>query len=641
MLKHKTEDEVRDLAKEILGFKRSTKNVVMGTGQLTTFNQLDKKIGNPNIWKGVADKPDGWYLPKDRTQPALVLEVKNSSEKLTKKHKDEVKKNMKIIMKGYKDVIGILYNSKEIIAYKNEGNSISEIKVADELQDKDYYLKVFKENKIDKNKIYKLTKTINELLHNQFGIKNLYHRMIFTACALVAQKVSTVIILQKGMDFDYMHTSILNAISKSLEEDKKKNQKIHILAEVYSEIKMNSKGSQRAIDTFIDCVDEISQSINSEYWNGEDVMGIFFNEFNRYKAKSDSGQVFTPEHITSLMYRLIDVNKDSVVFDGACGSGGFLAKSMSNMIKESGGNSKKIKHIKQKQLYGIEFDREIYALACANMLIHKDGKSNFEQLDTRTPEACEWIYDISFKVTQKVVGGDDEEEEATIEKEVTLKKNHITKVLMNPPFETKYGCLDIVNNVLSNVPEGIQAAFILPDHKLEKGKPSLTKEILKNNTITNIIKLPEETFREGVSTSIFIFETGKPHYQKPIKTFWIKYDGLETVKNQGRQDTKQRWQQIEDEWVGIIKEGENNSLYLNEMIEVYPDLDKMVGLSYPKPKEYFEVTMSDFNKTAMEYEFYKEKKDIIAFQNMLTENVMYSSDISESQDKIVIKLDKE
>lgn len=37
-------------------------------------------------------------------------------------------------------------------------------------------------------------------------------------------------------------------------------------------------------------------------------MGIFFNEFNRYKKKNDSGQVFTPEHITSFMYKLIDVN---------------------------------------------------------------------------------------------------------------------------------------------------------------------------------------------------------------------------------------------------------------------------------------------------------------------------------------------
>ena len=62
------------------------------------------------------------------------------------------------------------------------------------------------------------------------------------------------------------------------------------------------------------------------------------------------------------------------------------------MIKEAGGvNTKKAKEIKSKQLYGIEFDREIYALACANMLIHKDGKTNLEQLDTRKENAAEWI----------------------------------------------------------------------------------------------------------------------------------------------------------------------------------------------------------------------------------------------------------
>lgn len=44
------------------------------------------------------------------------------------------------------------------------------------------------------------------------------------------------------------------------------------------------------------------------------------------------------------------------------------------MIQESGGTkTKKAKEIKKRQLYGIEFDREIYALVCANMLIHKDG----------------------------------------------------------------------------------------------------------------------------------------------------------------------------------------------------------------------------------------------------------------------------
>ena len=189
---------------------------------------------------------------------------------------------MRIALKGYKDVIGLLYNSKDLLVFKNKGKSIFEIKLADELQSKEYYLKVFTQDEIDKNKIYTLTKSINEILHFQFGIKNLYHRMIFTACALVAKRYSNIKILQKGMDFDLMRHSILNTISKSLESDKKQNQKIDLLAEVYSEIKMNSQGSQEDIDRFIECIDEISNSINSDNWNGEDVMGIFFNEFKHF-----------------------------------------------------------------------------------------------------------------------------------------------------------------------------------------------------------------------------------------------------------------------------------------------------------------------------------------------------------------------
>ncbi|WP_322379652.1 N-6 DNA methylase [Clostridium perfringens] len=69
------------------------------------------------------------------------------------------------------------------------------------------------------------------------------------------------------------------------------------------------------------------------------------------------------------------------MIDATCGSGAFLVKAMSNMIQEVGGlNAKEAEDIKQNKLFGIEFDREIFALACANMLIHKDGKTNLEQL---------------------------------------------------------------------------------------------------------------------------------------------------------------------------------------------------------------------------------------------------------------------
>lgn len=112
--------------------------------------------------------------------------------------------------------------------------------------------------------------------------------------------------------------------------------------------------------------------------------------------------MFTPEHIASLMYRLIEVSKSDYVLDAACGSGTFLVKAMSKMIKEAGGyNTKTAKDIMDNHLFGIEFDPQIYALACANMLIHKDGKTNLEQLDSRKPEAGKWIADKTDKKLQK------------------------------------------------------------------------------------------------------------------------------------------------------------------------------------------------------------------------------------------------
>ena len=63
-----------------------------------------------------------------------------------------------------------------------------------------------------------------------------------------------------------------------------------------------------AINYFIDNVCEIADLVNSDNWNGEDVVAIFFNEFNRYRKKADAGQIFTPDHITEFMCRLTEVD---------------------------------------------------------------------------------------------------------------------------------------------------------------------------------------------------------------------------------------------------------------------------------------------------------------------------------------------
>lgn len=520
MVKNLTEDAVRDLARDILGLVDSDV-ARAGVGQLTTFNQLG--------FVGVADKPDGWYLPKNKADVALVLETKATRIALGKAQVDEVLKNVRIVQTQYEKVVGVLYNGEDVRVFKAE----EEVKTPDKLQHVGYYLSLYTVDSIDKERIYQLTARINNCLHFEFGIKNLYHRMIFTACALVAERYGVGLKRLKGLGYETFHTAIHSTLAKSLIASRKQNAKIDILLEEYSDIKMNTTDNQKAINDFIDWVVEISECVNSNEWRGEDVMGIFFNEFNRYKKKSESGQIFTPEHITDFMYKILEVNMDDCILDATCGSGGFLVKAMANMIYEAGGmETKKAGEIKSKQLYGIEFDREIYALACANMLIHKDGKTNLEQMDTRSETACEW-----------------------------MQSKPITKVLMNPPYENKYGCMTIVENVLDSVPAHTQCAFILPDKKLEKASKAQMKRILKSHRLRKVIKLPEDLFfGVGITTSIFVFEAGIGQDGKEFFACYMESDGLVTVKNKGRHDVYGKWAAIEAYWVDVVEKQSGEKL---------------------------------------------------------------------------------
>ncbi|MBR2393167.1 MAG: SAM-dependent DNA methyltransferase [Alphaproteobacteria bacterium] len=560
MAKFKTEDEVRTEAGQILGLCNS-EGCVAGVGQLTTFNKLG--------FKGVVDKPDGWFFPESRNEPAIILEAKSSDKDLSKKEwVRELQKNVDIAKRRYDKVIGILYNGYDAVVYK-DGQKLD---LQNQLFAKEYYLKLYDETTIDKNLIYTLTKKINDNLHFNFGIKNLNHRMIFTACALVAKRYGAL--LHYGMNWDTLNTSVLSTLKRSYQDSRRVNQKLDLIEESYKSIQCNFSENATAIDEFIDSVNAISEHLNSDSWNGEDVMGIFFNEFTRYKGKSEAGQVFTPDHITSLMYRITGTTYKDRVLDACCGSGAFLTKAMANMIREVGGNANEaaVKKIKNEHLFGVEFDKEVFTLACANMLIHKDGKTNLTHDDSRTPAVGQWI-----------------------------RERNITRVLMNPPYEKKYGCMEIVENVLDNVADGAICAFILPDQKLVVEKKKADR-ILQNHTLQKIIKLPDIfAGMAGTSTSIFIFKAHEKHENKQIFSCWIPDDGFETVKNQGRHDIRKKWPVLEDYWVDVIyKQSGDASVQWLKVTE---------PLCYKMPEQEFSIDEKDFKKTVLDYILFESQID--------------------------------
>lgn len=604
----KTEDQVRSRANKVLGLDNVPPAAAKsGTGQITTLRQLGFQ-GN-----GASNKPDGWYLPTDHGAVALVLETKapGSVQIDSPALQAQVEKYCVTVRSQYDLVIGLVFDGEQTRAFAN-GKPLD---VPEELQPKEFYFKKLTDRPIDKNRIYELTMRINNSLHSDFGIKNLYHRMIFTACALVARRYNAILV--RGMDYNEFHDGILNALKKAIRNDVQQNAKLSLLSEVYSEIKMNVSTDDdnpaevsrltNLIGDFIDWVTEISGLINSSAWNGEDVMAIFFNEFNRYKKKTEKGQVFTPEHITGFMYRLVGANKDDRILDACAGSGSFLIKAMSKMITEAGGvNTTKAKQIKSHQLYGIEFDREIYALACANMLIHKDGKTNLAHMDARTESASEW-----------------------------MKSTHATKVLMNPPFEEKFGCMKIVENVLNSVDRGTLCAFILPDKKLEKTSKSRITRILRHHQLQKVVKLPENLFFGiGVTTSIFIFEAGQPQDERKFFAVNIAEDGLITVKNKGRHDVYGRWPALEDYWVDAIERNQDSKYHTGQW------LDPSEHLSWQAPVKPFRLTEEDLARTAMDYAMHLRHIDAKMMREKLGRLTAYSASVSETADSVVLKVKK-
>lgn len=600
MLAYKTEDEVRDEARILLNLTNNEDKTKSGVGQLTSFSSLDNYY-----FKGISKRPDGWYFPNDIQKTAIILETKASNELLDEKNENQIKEYIKITQRKYKKVVGILYNSNEAIVYKND----VVYSATNQLFDKNYYLKLFNNIQIDIDKIQSCTININEILHHKFVMQNLTQRMIFTACALVADRKGANLENLKNLSFSLLKSQIIEILEKSYSEEMRSNEKLKIIKEQYQKITCDKENDINAIGDFIDNVIQISKYIQSNDWQGEDVMAIFFNEFNRYLPKKpDYGQVFTPDNVVSLMYRLIEANYKDKILDAACGSGAFLVKAMGNMTREVGGiaNDKEVKKIQNEKLFGVEISKDLFTLACANMLIHKDGKTNLIQADSRDKEVCDWI-----------------------------KSKNITKVLMNPPYEKKYGVMGIVENVLNNVSEGAMCAFLLPDNKLEISR-KIVERWLKKHSLLKIIKLPDNTFtgKASVNVSIFIFKAHEPQKEKEIFACWIKEDGLETVKNKGRQDIKGKWKnELEDYWYNIIYKQSGN--------ETCQWLKPSENLSYKMPETPFEISENDFRKVVLDYMLFERGIDKKEFEKTILEKVLYESDIIVEDKTIKITLKDE
>ena len=244
------------------------------------------------------------------------------------------------------------------------------------LRTMDEYVDFYTSKINNKEKVMQNTYKLNELLHRHSIPEKL--RSQFVGTCLLA--------LKNGLDYStpsltpaQIRARIKEVLEGLLNSDINKAEKLallnrNVLDDQY--VRQLNIAAFREILTFIE--NNILPFINDKSTSGQDLLNLFFVTFNKYVGKSDKNQAFTPDHITDFMAKVAGVNKRSVVLDPCCGSGSFLVRAMTQALDDCATAAEQEK-VKKHQIFGIEFDENIYGLATTNMLIHSDGNSNIRR----------------------------------------------------------------------------------------------------------------------------------------------------------------------------------------------------------------------------------------------------------------------
>lgn len=493
---YKTEFEIVNEFTNKLGLKNKT------DGTLFIYKK-------PNKNHSMSLKPDGYYYLDGVT---FILDAKAEGKEFEGQLEDYMK------LEKNPNFIGFKYNGKSFECYV-QGKLVKEetkIKTA-----KEYISKYFPNARITlPEKINTFAKKLandfrNARVSRQNNVPFIGAVML---CLKYCKNFEEEISSNNSKD---ILLNIKNAINKYI-EDTPKNKKLkkEQIKIILSEQSLNEIDYNHLISLISD-ISSIYNFINVEDQIGHDTMNGFLKVFRKWNSANakEKGEVFTPDHIAELMYKLADCSYESKILDPTCGSGTFLVISMFNMLKEIEGlniNDESKNNLKkavlQEGLYGVESDMFNATLSDINMMLHGDGSSHI-------------FKDNCFNKLPEL-------------------KDVYNRALMNPPFSQKDNELKFIYETLQNMEVGgivsaiVPISCILSAKKTKSTVPENLKYkrlILENHNLLQVIRLPKKLFHPNASVQTAII-TIQAHtkYSQATKRKNFLDDGYIESRNIGR-----------------------------------------------------------------------------------------------------------
>lgn len=214
-------------------------------------------------------------------------------------------------------------------------------------------------------------------------------------------------------------------------------------------------------------------------------------------AGRNGGEYYTPRPLIRTIVEIVNPQIGKTVYDGACGSAGFLCEAytyMHNKVKRTADEAK----LQTSTFYGKELKGLAYIIAIMNLILHGIECPNIIRTNTLT----ENLADVQ-------------------------EKDRFDYILANPPFgakerpevqenfpiktgETAYLFLQ---HFIKYLRAGGSAGIVIKNTFLsntDNASVALRKKLLEECNLHTVLDLPSGVFQAGVKTVVLFFKKGEP-----------------------------------------------------------------------------------------------------------------------------------
>jgi type I restriction enzyme M protein len=266
------------------------------------------------------------------------------------------------------------------------------------------------------------------------------------------------------------------------------------IGEIFAEIK-NKISSGYSLREIIDHIDELRFRSQTEKHELSDLYETKIK--NMGNAGRNGGEYYTPRPLIRAMVQVVRPKIGETVYDGACGSAGFLCESYEFMRGKPGLTTKDIKTLQERTFTGKEKKSLAYVLAIMNMILHGLEAPNVIHTNTLT----EPLADIQQKDRFDVVlanppfGGKERKE-----------------VQQNFPIRTGETAFLFLQHFIKMLKAGGRGGVVIKNTFLsnsDNASMSLRKLLLESCNLHSVLDCPGGTFLgAGVKTVVLFFEKG-------------------------------------------------------------------------------------------------------------------------------------